>query len=361
MTASVLVLTLNEEINIEECLKTLSWCDDIVVLDSHSSDRTVEIAKLNGARIVQRPFDNWASHQNWAMANIDFKNPWVLYLDADERCDEELRAEVAANAQPDSAFSAFRIRRKDFYLGRWLKHAQLYPTWLVRLFRPERIRYERLVNPVATVDGQIGQMRGHILHYPFSHGVGHWIARHNRYSDFEAAETLKEQSARSADVFCFLRRPKRASSRSERAVLSSSGTSAGQVHLLLLRASRIPRRPGRVSLRRTAGVLRIHDQLQARRVATADSTLMGTKPPRVIFVNRYFHPDQSATSQMLSDLAFGLAKQGFEIVVVPSRQTYENPRASLPCTRSSRGRARSSGSARRASADLETSAECSTT
>ncbi len=76
-------------------------------------------------------------------------------------------------------------------MGQWLKHAQLYPTWLVRLFRPERIRYERLVNPIALVDGALGNLDGHILHYPFSHGISHWIARHNNYSDFESHELLK--------------------------------------------------------------------------------------------------------------------------------------------------------------------------
>jgi hypothetical protein len=75
-------------------------------------------------------------------------------------------------------------------MGRWLRHAQLYPTWLVRLFRPERIRYERLVNPIARVDGDIGALDAHILHYPFSHGVAHWVARHNRYSDMEALEAV---------------------------------------------------------------------------------------------------------------------------------------------------------------------------
>ncbi len=70
-------------------------------------------------------------------------------------------------------------------MGHWLKHAQLYPTWLVRLFRPARIRYERLVNPVAIVDGPVGHSGAHIIHYPFSHGVSHWLARHNRYSDME--------------------------------------------------------------------------------------------------------------------------------------------------------------------------------
>jgi glycosyltransferase involved in cell wall biosynthesis len=196
-SVSVLVLTLNEEINIDACLASLRWSNDIVILDSHSTDRTVSRARERGARVVQRPFDNWSAHQNWAVTNIEFRNPWVLYLDADERCDEELRAEVLARAVARASEAAFRIRRKDFFMGRWLRHAQLYPTWLVRLFRPERIRYERLVNPVAVVDGPIGQLGAHIVHYPFSHGVSHWIARHNRYSDMEAIEAVKVRDGQS--------------------------------------------------------------------------------------------------------------------------------------------------------------------
>lgn len=191
MGVSALVLTLDEEINIAACLQTLAWCDDIVVLDSHSKDSTRSIAEENGARVVTRPFDNWSAHQNWAVSTIQFRNPWVLYLDADERCTHELKEEVLARALPRAPEAAFRLRRKDYFMGRWLRHAQLYPTWLVRLFRPQRIRYERLVNPVAMVDGPVGQLEGHISHYPFSHGVAHWIARHNRYSDMEAAEALK--------------------------------------------------------------------------------------------------------------------------------------------------------------------------
>lgn len=192
---SALVLTLNEEINIGECLDSLAWCDDIIVLDSGSTDRTRSTAAAKGARIVAREFDNWASHQNWAVSRIGFRHPWVLYLDADERCPPDLRDEVLRCAAAGASESAFRVRRKDFFMGRWLKHAQLYPTWLVRLFRPQRIRYERLVNPVAIVDGPVGELRGHILHYPFSHGVSHWIARHNRYSDFEAVEAAKARES----------------------------------------------------------------------------------------------------------------------------------------------------------------------
>jgi glycosyltransferase involved in cell wall biosynthesis len=191
---SVLILTLNEEINIGACLESLSWCDDIVVLDSLSTDRTRAIAEAQGVRVVTRAFDNWSAHQNWATAHIEFRHPWVLYLDADERCPPDLRDEVLRCTRPHAQESAFRIRRKDFFMGRWLKHAQLYPTWLVRLFRPDRIRYERLVNPVAVVEGSTGELQAHIIHYPFSHGVSHWIARHNRYSDMEAIEAEKVRS-----------------------------------------------------------------------------------------------------------------------------------------------------------------------
>ena len=191
MSVSVLILTLNEETNLRDCLASLAWSDDVVVLDSFSTDGTCEIASANGARVVQREFDNWSAHQNWAVSNIQFKHPWVLYLDADERCTPELRDEVVAVGKANSTHSAYRIRRKDYFMGRWLKHAQLYPTWLVRLFRPEKIRYERLVNPVAFVEGTIGELAAHIDHYPFSHGVAHWIARHNKYSDMEAIEAVK--------------------------------------------------------------------------------------------------------------------------------------------------------------------------
>lgn len=207
MNVSVLILTLNEEINLADCLKSLSWSDDIVVYDSLSSDRTQEIAREHGARVITRPFDNWSTHQNWAMQNIEFKHPWVLYFDADERCDDNLRDEVLQRANPDAPESAFRIRRKDYFMGRWLKHAQLYPTWLVRLFRPKKIRYERLVNPVAMIDGPTSELQGNIIHYPFSHGIAHWVARHNRYSDMEAIEAIKVQDNRRSEGSLFSRDP----------------------------------------------------------------------------------------------------------------------------------------------------------
>lgn len=190
---SVLILSLNEDINIRDCIGAVSWSDDVVVFDSFSTDKTTEIAEEMGARIVKRKFDNWASHQNWAVANIDFKHPWVFYIDADERCTPELADEIKRFMTETNEMAAYRVRRKDYFMGKWLKHAQLYPTWIIRLFRPEKIRYERLVNPVAVIDGKIGELQGHLHHYPFSHGIAHWVDRHNRYSTFESLEARKTQ------------------------------------------------------------------------------------------------------------------------------------------------------------------------
>ncbi len=193
---SVLILTKNEEENIARCIDSVSWSDDVVVLDSQSTDRTCEIAERLGGRVVTREFDNWSSHQNWAVNEIDFRHPWVFYLDADERCDDELRRELTDLAARDSREplreAAFRVRRKDYFMGRWLRRSQLYPTWIVRVFRPQRIRYERLVNPVAVIEGTTGELKGHLLHEPFSHGVSHWFARHNQYSTLEAADLISE-------------------------------------------------------------------------------------------------------------------------------------------------------------------------
>jgi glycosyltransferase involved in cell wall biosynthesis len=189
---SVLILTKNEAANIKNAISSVDWSDDVVVYDSESTDSTIEIASSLGARIVSRKFDNWSSHQNWAVKNIAFKNPWVLYVDADEACDSELREAVMRECTAHSKASAFRVKRKDFFMGKWLRRSQLYPTWLVRVFRPDKIRYERLVNPVAIVDGDTLPIEGHILHYPFSHGVSHWFERHNSYSSFEAQDLASE-------------------------------------------------------------------------------------------------------------------------------------------------------------------------
>ena len=166
MSVSVLILTLNEELNLPACLESVSWSDDIVVFDSVSSDRTVEIAKSAGARVVQRKFDNWSSHQNWAMDNIDFKHDWVFYLDADERMTPELQAEILKiAADPDEKRAAYYAGRMNYFMDRWCKRA-MTPGTIMRFFKPPNIRFERLVNPIPVIDGEYGYCDALFIHYP---------------------------------------------------------------------------------------------------------------------------------------------------------------------------------------------------
>ena len=191
MSISILILTLNEEMNLPICLDSVKWCDDVVVLDSFSTDRTVEIAKGSGSRVVQRKFDNWASHQNWAMENIPFKHEWVFYLDADERMTDDLRAEISAiGSNGNEKAVAYYCGRKNYFMGRWIKHA-MPPGMIMRFFRPKNVRFERLVNPTPVIKGTHGYLKNYFLHYNFSKGLTEWFSKHNKYSDFEALEGVK--------------------------------------------------------------------------------------------------------------------------------------------------------------------------
>jgi glycosyltransferase involved in cell wall biosynthesis len=188
---SVFIQTLNEEQNLPECLDSVSWCDDVIVLDSLSTDRTQEICKERGCRLFERQYDGRSAHQNWAMLNIDFKHKWVFYIDADERITPELREEIERIAgDPYETRVAFYGGRKNIFMGRWLKHA-MPPGHIMRFFQPEKVRFARPVNPTAIIDGEHGYLKNHFMHYNFSKGLTEWFERHNRYSGYEAGETVK--------------------------------------------------------------------------------------------------------------------------------------------------------------------------
>jgi glycosyltransferase involved in cell wall biosynthesis len=182
---SVLILTHNEEQDLPGCLDSIAWCDDIHILDSGSTDRTVEIARQRGASVTTRPFDAYAAQRNAGM-QLPFRYDWVMVLDADERPTAELSAEMqAAVAVAPAHVSGFRIRRRDFLWGIWLKHAQMTPYY-VRLLRVGHAHYTREVNEVVEVNGEIRELRSPFDHLAFSKGVSHWIAKHNAYSSKEA-------------------------------------------------------------------------------------------------------------------------------------------------------------------------------
>jgi uncharacterized SAM-binding protein YcdF (DUF218 family) len=195
MNVSVLILTRNEEASLPACLKAVEWSDDIIVFDSFSDDRTVEIARASGAHIVQRCFDN-ERDQRTASLKLDFKYPWVYNPDADEITPPELRDEIlrmaADAARPEVAY---RVRFKTMFGGKWIRHSSLYPTWVVRLFRPASLSFERSVNLRYIVHGPEGRLQNHFIHEAFTQGLSAWIEKHNRYSTQEARESLESLTA----------------------------------------------------------------------------------------------------------------------------------------------------------------------
>jgi len=190
---SVLIFTRNEEQDLPGCLASVSWSDDVHVFDSFSTDRTADVAIAFGADFQQRKFDNYASQKNAGLHGLKFRYDWVLLLDADERVPAPLTEEMKkfVTAAP-GAVSAARLRRRDFFMGTWLKHAQISPFY-IRLVRPQKARFEREVNEVMRIEGEIRDLDEPFDHFPFSKGVRHWMDKHNSYSTMEAKIAFDSQ------------------------------------------------------------------------------------------------------------------------------------------------------------------------
>jgi glycosyltransferase involved in cell wall biosynthesis len=189
---SVLIRTLNEQINLPHCLESLSWCDDIVVLDSGSTDQTVQIAEQAGCRVIERRFADESAQLNWASTQIEYKHPWVYCSDADEVLPSDLVGEMKSIALDTTNTNvAYRLRYKNYFMDRWIKHCGIYPVWVLRFYRPEMVRWERIVNCTPVVQGSIGELKAHFHHYSFRKGLAAWVDKHNKYSTNEAIESLR--------------------------------------------------------------------------------------------------------------------------------------------------------------------------
>lgn len=200
MDVTTLILTLNEENNLPRCLKSLSWCKDIVVLDSFSTDSTKSIANKAGGRFVERPFDNYANQRNFGLKEIDYRTPWLLMVDADEEVSPELAKKI--QMLPDNTsddICLYHIRRKDFFWGKWIRRSSGYPTWFGRLMKLGRVHVERAINEEYHTDGQVAFLEEHLLHYPFNNGFHNWFEKHNRYSSMEA-EAIVVNKSRQAGI-----------------------------------------------------------------------------------------------------------------------------------------------------------------
>lgn len=191
-SVSVIIPTLDEERNLPECLRSVAWADQVFVVDSFSSDRTVDIAREHGAQVVQHHFEGYSRQKNWALDTLPFRHDWVLILDADERVTPELRAEIAAIvAEPTGNPRGYYVNRKLVFLGRWVRHAGWYPSWNLRLFQHRFGRYDdRDVHEHVVMEGAPGYLRHDLLHWD-RRGLESFVARHNSYSSLEAAARYK--------------------------------------------------------------------------------------------------------------------------------------------------------------------------
>lgn len=165
---SACIIAYNEGDRIGDCLASLAFCDEVIVVDSFSSDDTVAVAQAAGARVVQRAFDGFRSQKDFCVAQA--RHDWVLCLDADERVDPALRA--AIEAERDAGFpraAGYRFARCSEYFGRFLRHGTAYPDRVLRLFDRRRggWRGEREIHEAVSVDGPVALLAGDLLHHPY--------------------------------------------------------------------------------------------------------------------------------------------------------------------------------------------------
>jgi glycosyltransferase involved in cell wall biosynthesis len=192
---SVVVLTKNEAANLPRCLDSVGFSDDVLVLDSGSTDDTCAIAQARGARVMTRAFDSFGRQRNYAMEAGQLRHDWVLHVDADEVVTPELRAELQRIAGGGAKFPAFRIPSRMILMGRWLRHAGMYPAYQVRFGRRDALRFidhghgQREALPPE----QVGTIDAPFDHYNFSKGLEDWYARHRRYAAAEAEQALAER------------------------------------------------------------------------------------------------------------------------------------------------------------------------
>ncbi len=191
---SIVILTMNEGVDLPACMASLRWCDDIHVVDSGSTDATVQLAQAGGAHVLTNRFESFGQQRNWALVNCPLKHEWVLFLDADEHSTPEFHRAVqeAIAAAPESC-AGFYCCWKMMLRDRWLKRCDSFPKWQFRLLRRGRASFTDFGHGQKEHDvrGGIGYIRKPYLHFAFSKGWAHWLARHNRYSDLEARERLR--------------------------------------------------------------------------------------------------------------------------------------------------------------------------
>lgn len=186
---SVIIPVLNEEKNIQLCLESIKWADEVFIVDSCSTDATCQKAgaypNVKIAQFAAR--ERWAEKKNWALDNLPISHEWVLILDADERVTPELKSEIAEVASYNSkGKDGYYLNRRVYFMGKWIKHCGWYPSWQLKLFKYKLGRYEDLeVNENLVLKGKAGYLKNYLVHQDFK-DLYYFIDRHNKYSSLEA-------------------------------------------------------------------------------------------------------------------------------------------------------------------------------
>ena len=208
MSITVIIGTLNEEKNLEACLRSCISFDQIYVVDSHSTDQTCQIAESMGATVVQYDYEGgWPKKRNWALRNLPIRNKWVLILDADERVGPELQEEIhRAIASADAATVGFYIRWRFIFLGRWMKHCWRH-GWMLRLFRHGKVEYEDLGlrgeggwdaevhENLVPLQGNTKKLRNWLEH-DTNEDLSFWIRKQNDFSTWNAVRRTRQLAER---------------------------------------------------------------------------------------------------------------------------------------------------------------------
>lgn len=195
---SVTIICKNEEENIRTCLESVAWANEIIVVDSFSIDKTFEIAKEFTDKVYQKEWEGYAKQREYALSKTTQK--WIFPLDADERCSPELKEEILTIINSSETKAGYRIPRKSFFLGRWIKHCGWYPGYQTRLFLKSKVKVtDRLVHEGYEIEGEMGFLKCDILHYTVRN-ITNYMSRVNHYSSLQAVEKSNKKKIKLNDV-----------------------------------------------------------------------------------------------------------------------------------------------------------------
>lgn len=193
MLISVIILTKNEEANLLNCLNSLQKLNaEIFVVDSSSTDQTVEIAQKAGCQVFEHPFENYAKQLNWAIQNLPITTPWLMRFDADERLTPELVEELKlVLPQTSDDITGYQVKRRVFFMNRWIRHGGYYPTWLLRIWRTGLGTCEQrwMDEHIVLSQGKVANLQHDIID-DNKKDLSFWIDKHNHYADREVKDLL---------------------------------------------------------------------------------------------------------------------------------------------------------------------------